>query len=248
MMNSSKKRSKRSKRSKVALVGGIALAAGLIYGCRTEKPPEFPITPQCQQQAAVQQSFVDLARLAMQAYGRIDPLLYEVQQEGKLALDPNAKEIDAAARQEFVSALAAIEKDKQRSLAFRANLDRAMKVCQADCKRQPYTIDVQPVEVKTENIQAYTYTLKTDAAPTKTELEAFRLLYSFTPPGSEECRAPASIDVQSPTTGVLLAFPLGLCKFPWPPPSRGGACFPPSGGHWTEWKVFSITLLCCEVE
>jgi hypothetical protein len=102
------------------------------------------------------------------------------------------------------------------------------------------------VELKTENIQGYTYTLKTDRPPTKTELEAFTLLYSFTPPGSEECRAPASIEVQSLTTGVLLAFPLGLCKFPWPPPTLGGACSPPSGGHWTKWKVFNINLLCCE--
>jgi hypothetical protein len=243
MMNSSKKR---SKRSAVALVGGVAVAAGVIYGCRTEKPPEFPITSACQQQASVQQSFVELARLAMQAYGRIDPLLYQVEQ-GKLVLDPNAKEMDSAAREQFVSALAAIEKDKEQSLAFRANLDQALKVCQADCKPQPYSIDVQPVEVKTENIQGYTYTLKTDLPPTKTELEAFRRLYTFAPPGSEECRAPVSIDVQSPTGGVLLAFPLGLCKFPWPPPSRGGACSPPAGGHWTEWKIFSITLLCCEV-
>jgi hypothetical protein len=237
-----------SKSSGLALLGGIAVTAGLIHGCRAPQEPEFPlkVNPICDEQARLQGTFVELARQSLLVYGRIDPLLFQIDPNGKVGIDPKAQERGESSRDGFRKALSDVEADPAASKAFQANLEQATKLCSGGgCERREYAIDVKRAESKHPDIYGYTWEFQTDAPPSETQLKAFELLYTYSAPGGRECGGPHPVNVQGPTQGVLLSALALRCRASFPPPYAGQACAPPTGGSWLEVTFAGFQLLCC---
>jgi hypothetical protein len=244
MMKSLKRR--RSTRSGLVLLAGAAVTAGLIHGCRTPKEPEYPLTPVCDEQARLQGSFVELARQSLLVYGRIDPLLFQIDPNGNVGVDPKAQARGDSSPDGFRKALGEVQADPTASKAFQANLEQALKLCSGGgCEPRGYPIDVQRVESKYPEIYGYTWEFQTDAPPSETQLKAFELLYTYSAKGGQECGGPDAISVQSPTQGVLLSAVVLRCRVSFPPPHVGHACAPPPTGHWLEVTFGGYQLLCC---
>jgi hypothetical protein len=246
MMKSLKRR--RSTRSGSVLLGAVAVAVGLVHGCRAPQEPEFPVAPVCAEQARMQGSFVELARQSLLVYGRIDPLLFQIDANGKVVVDPDAKERAESSREGFEKALSEVQADPAGSRAFQANLERALKLCSGGgCEPTGYPIDVKRVESKYPDIYGYTWEFQTNAPPSETQLKAFELLYTYLAKGGETCAGPDPINVQDPTHGVLLYAAVLRCygedDFPRPP--VGGRCKPPRGAHWIELTFGGVIILCC---
>jgi hypothetical protein len=230
----------------LVLLGAVAVAAGLIHGCRAPKEPEFPLTPVCEEQARLRGSFVELARQSLLVYGRIDPLLFQVDSNGKVGVDPDAKERAGSSRDGFEKALGEVQADPAGSKAFQANLEQALKLCSGgSCEPKGYAIDVERVESKHPDIFGYSWGIQTDAPPSETQLKAFELLYTYSAPGGRECGGPDPIHVQAPTQGVLLSAVVLRCRVSFPPPHPGHACTPPTGGEWLELTFSGFRLVCC---
>jgi hypothetical protein len=244
MMKSLKRR--RSTRSGLVLLAGAAVTAGLIHGCRTAKEPEFPLTPVCAEQARLQGSFVELARQSLLVYGRIDPLLFQIDPNGNVGVDPKAQARGDSSPEGFAKALGEVQADPAASKAFHANLEQALKLCSGGgCEPRGYPIDVQRVESKYPDIYGYTWELQTDAPPSETQLKAFELLYTYSAKGGQECGGPDAIAITDPTHGVLFAAASLRCRRPYPPPQPGNTCGPPKGLIWIEVEFLGIEMVCC---
>lgn len=228
------------------MLGGIAVAAGLIHGCRTPKDAEYPLTSVCEEQTRLQATFVELARQSLVVYGRIDPLLFQIDAAGKLGVDPNAKERAENSREGFQKVLAEIEADPIASKAFQENLKQATQLCSGGgCEPRNYDIEVRQAESKHPDIYGYTWEFQTDAPPSETQLKAFELLYTYPVAQGSECGGPDPIEIKDPTHGVLFAAASLRCKVSFPPPQPGYECTPPAGGEWIEVTFLGVQLLCC---
>jgi hypothetical protein len=244
MMKSLKRR--RTTRSGLVLLAGAAVTAGLIHGCRTPKEPEFPLTPVCEEQARLQGSFVELARQSLLVYGRMDPLLFQIDPNGTIGVDPKAQPQGEHSREGFEQALGEVQADPAASKAFQANLEQALKLCSGGgCEPKGYAIDVKRVDSKYPDIYGYTWELQTDAPPSETQLKAFELLYTYSAPGGQECGGPDPVAIQDSTHGVLFAAASLRCKRNFPPPQPGYECAPPEGAIWIEVTFLGIKALCC---
>jgi hypothetical protein len=165
------------------LLGAGGILAGVIQGC-VKQPAVFPdgVPPICWEQQRARLALGELAVRAMEAYGRIDPGIYQRAAEGGEVLErqglvPQRPEQVAAFRQ----ALQTVNASEPARLALAIGLAATAVACdERECPPNTYAIQVTAEQLEDDDGTIYRWRV-TDAAPPtiKQWRDGFMRLYSY---------------------------------------------------------------------
>jgi hypothetical protein len=164
--------------------GVVALA---VHGCVTT-PPSVPSggkserSPDhfdCAAEEEVESLLVELVTTAALAYGRIDPLLYEVDSNGRIQFASRAIPTDAAATERASYLLRVVNANRLAQATLRNNIARSQEACVRDrCPNAVY--EVRELERQTDGNdptrEITTYSVGGGAPPSDGERNAFLIL------------------------------------------------------------------------